>query len=142
MAENRILRRLFPAAIEDTGGLYIAVKGDDEAYISLFPELCRRASPCEFLPVKEALELEPALSKDAIAAFRVEDASVEPFHVSLENMNQAIEHGAGYFNFCKVVKFHMAAKAIQKVVAKNLVTRQIFEIEARMVVNAAGAWAG
>jgi glycerol-3-phosphate dehydrogenase len=142
-AEAKILKTIAPHCIEDTGGLYIAVKGDDEAYISQFPELCRNAGiPCEPLTVKEVLELEPALSKNTIAAFRVEDASVEPFHISLENMNQAIEHGAGYFNFCKVVKFHMAGKAIQKVTAKNLVTRQLFEIEARMVVNAAGAWSG
>ena len=142
-AEGDILKMIAPHCIEDTGGLYLAVKGDDEDYIRLFPELCRKAGiPCESLTVKEVLELEPALSKNTIAAFRVEDASVDPFHISLENMNQAIEHGARYFNFCKVVKFHMAAKAIQKVLAKNLVTRQVFEIEARVVVNAAGAWSG
>ncbi len=142
-SEAEILKTIAPHCIEDTGGLYIAVKGDDEAYIRLFPELCRNAGiPCEPLTAKEVLELEPALSKNTIAAFRVEDASVEPFHISLENMNQAIEHGARYFNFCKVVKFHMAGKAVQKVTVKNLVTRQFFEIEARMVVNAAGAWSG
>jgi len=142
-AEAEILKVIAPHCIEDTGGLYLAVKGDDEAYIRSFPELCRKAGiPCEFLPVKEALALEPGLSKNTIAAFRVEDASVEPFHISLENMNQAIEHGARYFNFCRVVKFHVARKAIQKVTAKNLVTRQVFDVEARVVVNAAGAWSG
>ncbi len=142
-AEGDILKTIAPHCIEDTGGLYIAVKGDDEAYIHRFPEFCRNAGiPCEFLTVKEVLELEPALSKNTIAAFRVEDASVEPFHISLENMNQAIEHGARYFNFCKVVKFHMAGKAIQRVTVKNLVTRKVFEIQARVVVNAAGAWSG
>ncbi len=141
--EGDILKKIAPHCIENTGGLYIAVKGDDEAYISEFPGLCQKSGiPCVPIAVNEALKLEPALSKHTIAAFRVEDASVEPFHISLENMNQAIELGAKYFNFCSVVKFHMAGKTIQKVMAKNLITRQIFEIEARVVVNAAGAWSG
>ena len=141
--EGDILKKIAPHCIEKTGGLYIAVKGDDETYISLFPELCKKAGiPCASITVKEALALEPALSENTIAAFRVEDASVDPFHISLENMNQAIEHGARYFNFCKVVHFKIAGKAIQKVTAKNLLNKQIFEIEARVVVNAAGAWSG
>ncbi len=142
-AEGDILKKIAPHCIDNTGGLYIAVKGDDEDYISQFPGLCQKAGiPCEPLSVTEALRLEPAVTKEAIAAFRVEDASVEPFHISLENMNQAIEYGARYFNFCKVIKFHIAGKAIQKVMAKNLLSGQIFEIEAQIVVNAAGAWSG
>jgi len=142
-SEGDILKKIAPHCIENTGGLYIAVKEDDESYISQFPGLCKKAGiPCEHLSVKEALELEPALSENTIAAFRVEDASVEPFHISLENMNQAIEQGARYFNFCKVIKFHIAGKIIQKITAKNLLTGRIFEIEAQTVVNAAGAWSG
>ena len=142
-AEGDILKKIAPHCIETTGGLYIAVKGDDEDYISQFPVLCQKAEiPWAPVSVKEALEFEPALTENTIAAFRVEDASIDPFHISLENMNQAIEHGARYFNFCKVIRFHVAGKAIQRVTAVNLLNRQIFEIEAEIVVNAAGAWSG
>ena len=118
--EGDILKKIAPHCIEKTGGLYIAVKGDDETYISLFPELCKKAGiPCEPITAKEALALEPALSENTIAAFRVEDASVDPFHISLENMNQAIEHGARYFNFCKVVHLKLPEKPSKRLRPKT-----------------------
>ncbi|MCP3872436.1 MAG: anaerobic glycerol-3-phosphate dehydrogenase subunit A [Desulfobacteraceae bacterium] len=141
--EGDILKKIAPHCIEETGGLYVATQDDKQEYISLFPKLCKKAGiPCEKLTVKEALELEPELSKEIVAVFRVEDASVDPFHISLENINQAIEHGARYFNHCKVIKFYTASHAIQKVIAKDLVNRRIFEIKADIIVNAAGAWSG
>ncbi|MCK5695784.1 MAG: FAD-dependent oxidoreductase, partial [Desulfobacula sp.] len=92
--EADILKRIAPHCIEETGGLYVATRNDKEDYISLFPQLCKKVGiPCQKLTVKQALELEPSLSHQIVAAFRVEDASVDPFHISLENMNQAIEYG-------------------------------------------------
>ncbi len=141
--EADILKQIAPHCIDDTGGLYVAVREDEDDYIALFPDLCRNAGiPCESLSVAEALELEPALSKDIKAAFRVEDASIDPFHVSLENMNQAIEHGARYFNHCRVTKFIRSNGRIQKVLARDVLNKRQFEIQAQIVVNAAGAWSG
>lgn len=141
--EGDILKKIAPHCIEDTGGLYVATQQDDDAYIEQFPQLCQKAGiPCEGLSVKEALELEPALSKDTKAVFRVEDASVDPFHISLENMNQAVENGARYFNYCRVTKFICGSGAIQKVIASDRLNKRTIEIEAQIVVNAAGAWSG
>ncbi len=141
--QSDILKKIAPQCIEKTGGLYVAVKGDDENYIDRFAQLCTKAGIlCEQLSPAMALELEPCLSKDIIAAFRVEDASVDPFHLSLENMNQAIEHNARYFNLCRVVKFVRSKGRITKVVAQDLLHKRFFEIRADVVVNAAGAWAG
>lgn len=141
--EADILKKIAPHCIEETGGLYVATRNDKEDYISLFPQLCKQAGiPCRKLSVKQALELEPALSNEIVAAFRVEDASVDPFHISLENMNQAIEYGARYFSRCKVTKFITSSRVIQKVMAKDLLNNRMFEIESNIVVNAAGAWAG
>ncbi len=139
--EGDILKKIAPHCIEETGGLYAATQSDPEEYIALFPDLCKKAGiPCEKLSVKEALELEPALTHKLVAAFRVEDASVDPFHISLENMNQAIEHGARYFNHCNVIEFKVASNAIQKVIAKDLVNKRFFEIQSEIVINATGAW--
>ena len=141
--EADILKKIAPHCIEETGGLYVATRNDKEDYISLFPQLCKKAGiPCQKLTVQQALELEPRLSNEIVAAFRVEDASVDPFHISLENMNQAIEYGARYFSRCKVTKFITASRFIQKVMAKDLLNKRLFEIESNIVVNAAGAWAG
>ncbi len=141
--EGDILKKIAPHCIEDTGGLYVATVNDKEDYIALFPQLCKKAQiPCQKLSVKEALELEPGLSNQIVAAFRVEDASVDPFHISLENMNQAIEYGAQYFSHCKITDLITGSKAIQKVVVKDTENNKTFEVEAKIVVNASGAWAG
>ena len=35
--ERELIKRLAPQCIEDTGGLFVAVQGDDEKYIADFP---------------------------------------------------------------------------------------------------------
>ena len=141
--EGDILKKIAPHCIEETSGLYVATQNDAEDYISLFPQLCKKAGiPCQKLSVKQALELEPGLSNQVVAAFKVEDASVDPFHISLENMNQAIEYGARYFSHCKVTKIITGSRVIQKVVVKDTANKKMFDIESNIVVNATGAWAG
>ena len=146
--ESQILKKIAAHCIEETGGLYVAVKGDDESYIADFPNLCKAAGiVCQPLSIQEALVLEPGLSKEIIAAFRVDDASVDPFHLSLENMNQAIEHGALYYSNCQAIdvvleeKNH-GKKAIEKVRVRNNLTGDCFNITPQVVINAAGVWAG
>ena len=65
--EGRILKKMAPDCIEDTGGLFVAVAGDDETYITEFPHLCAKSHiPVKELDVKEAREMEPALSLSLI----------------------------------------------------------------------------
>jgi len=41
--------------IEDTGGLFVAVEGDDEAYVADFPSLCSRCGiACKAISAAEA----------------------------------------------------------------------------------------
>ncbi len=69
--ESALLKRLAPHCIEDTGGLFVAVEGDDEPYASEFPADCERSGiGCRPISVAEARELEPVLSERLIAAFR------------------------------------------------------------------------
>ncbi len=141
--EAQILKKIAPHCIEDTGGLYVAVKGDDESYISDFSDHCKKAGIfCNELTTREAMELEPGLSREVIAAFKVPDASVDPFHLSLENMNQAIEHGSKYYSNCQAIGFKLEKKAIKKVKARNNLTGEYFNITPQVIINATGVWAG
>lgn len=146
--ESQILKKIASHCIEETGGLYVAVKGDDESYIADFPNLCKAAGiVCQPLSIQEAWALEPGLSKEIIAAFRVDDASVDPFHLSLENMNQAIEHGTLYYSNCQAIgvvldEKNQGKKFIEKVQVRNNLTGDCFYITPGVVINAAGVWAG
>ncbi len=141
--EGELLKKLAPHCIEDTGGLFIAVEGDDEKYVADFPHLC---SQCDIavktLDVKEARELEPELSDKLIAAYMVADASIDPFKLSMENISQAQELGSTLLRFTKVVGFEKSNQKIKATRLKNIITGEELVIEAEQVVNATGAWAG
>jgi glycerol-3-phosphate dehydrogenase len=141
--EGKLLKKLAPHCIEDTGGLFVAVEGDDEKYAADFPHLCAQCHiPVQELDVKEARELEPALSDKLIAAYMVADASIDPFKLSMENMAQAQELGSTLLRFTKVVGFEISNQKIRATRLQNIITGEELIIEAEQVINATGAWAG
>ena len=141
--EGALLKKMAPQCIEDCGGLFVAVEGDEENYIADFPHLC---SQCDIavkeLDVKEAREIEPSLSEQVTAAYAVKDASVDPFKLSLENMAHAQALGSTLLRFSKVVGFKKKNKKIQSTRIRNVITGEETVIEADHVINATGAWAG
>jgi glycerol-3-phosphate dehydrogenase len=141
--EGALLKQLAPQCIENCGGLFVAVQGDDEKYVADFPHLCSQCDiPVKELDVKEARELEPSLSDKLIAAYGVKDASIDPFKLSLENIAQAQELGATLLRFTKVIGFEKKNKKIQATRVQDIITGEKTIIEADHVVNASGAWAG
>ena len=141
--ENRLLKKLAPHCIDDTGGMYVAVKEDDGKYLADFQHLCVKSGvPCHPLDVKEACEMEPALSKDIIAAYRTEDASINPFRASFENMSHAMQLGHVFMPYTEVKRFDIRHRKIQSVLIKNVLNGEEQVIETKLVVNAAGAWVG
>ena len=140
--ENLLLKQLAPHCIEDTGGLFVAVAGDDESYIADFPAMCHASGvPAHCLDPAEARELEPALTDRIIAAYAVEDAAIDPFKLSLDNMAQAQQLGCQLLRFSQVVDFETHAGRIQTVQLRHSLTGHETRIRADVVVNAAGAWA-
>lgn len=141
--EGRLLKKLAAHCIEDTGGLFVAVKGDGENYIADFPRLCAKCGvACRALDVAEILEMEPALSPDTIAVYAVEDAAVDPFRLCLENMAHALALGAGLQRHTEVRGFKIRNGRIAATRVRNHLTGEALTIEADLVINASGAWAG
>jgi glycerol-3-phosphate dehydrogenase len=141
--ENELLKKIAPHCIENTGGLYVAVKEDDEKYLADFEHLCGKCGvPCDPLDVKDVIEMEPALSKDIIAAYRTEDSSIDPFRISYENLARAVKCGHGFMPYTRVNQFKISNKKIKSVQVKDVFTGQEQNIEADQIINAAGAWVG
>ncbi len=142
-AEAELLKQLAPQCIEETGGLFIAVQGDDENYVTDFQTYCDREGIWyRLLELQEAAELEPKLSPKLIKAYAVRDATVDPFQLSLENMAQAMDLGSRYLNRHRVVGMQTGSGRVQTVQIQNVLSGEYLEIEAGIVVNATGAWAG
>jgi glycerol-3-phosphate dehydrogenase len=141
--ECELLKKMAPQCIEDTGGLFVAVEGDDENHVADFPNLCSRSGiVAKRLDIKKAREIEPALSEKLIAAYRVGDASIDPFRLTLDNIAHALELGGRLLLHTSVVGFKKKNGRIREAILHNKKTGEQIRIEADQVVNAAGAWAG
>ena len=142
-AEAELLKQLAPRCIEDTGGLFVAVQGDDEQYVADFEASCQGAGIwARPLDLEEAAGLEPRLNPRLIAAYAVKDATVDPFQLSLENIGQAMELGARYLNRHRVIGLDMDSGRVRSVRVNNVCSGKELDIQAEVVVNASGAWAG
>ncbi len=141
--EGELLKRLAPHCIEETGGFFVAVEGDNEQYVADFPQMC---AACGILSkeidIPTALELEPALSNRLIAVHQVADASIDPFRLSLENIAHAQQLGAVFLRDTAVVSFRRRNGYVDSALLRNRKTGEETTVIPDQVVNAAGAWAG
>jgi glycerol-3-phosphate dehydrogenase len=140
--EGALLKHLAPQCIEAAGGLFVAVDGDDEAFAEQFPALCRRAGiDCEDLSVAQAQQLEPLLSPRLFKAVRVPDATIDPFHLALLNVDHArqLKHSV-YLPHTEVLGFESANGTISAATCRDHLNHTTVTIRARQFVNAGGAW--
>jgi glycerol-3-phosphate dehydrogenase len=142
--ENELLKRLAPQCIEECGGLYVAVAGDDEQYIADFPGWCEAAGiQTQSVAPADARVMEPALGENLIAAYTLPDASLDPFRLSLENLAHAKAlAGSILLTRTAVDGFELDSGRIARVRLKDMARGETRTVEASQVINAAGAWAG
>jgi glycerol-3-phosphate dehydrogenase len=142
-SESNLLKQLAPGCYEGTGGLFVAVAGDNETFIADFPHFCRQNGiAVEAVDSREARYLEPELSENIIAAYRVEDATVDPFLLSFDNMADAAARGARLLTCAQVVGMKRRGRRIRSVTIRRLRTGKEIDVEADLIVNAGGAWVG
>ncbi len=141
--ENEILKRLAPQCIEATGGLFVAVEGDDPRFAEKFPELCDAAGiDCQEISPLEARRLEPLLSEKLSKAYRVPDATIDPFRLALENVAHArMLTESIYRPHTEIIKFEIADDTIMAAICRDNRKKSILRIQAKQYVNAGGAWA-
>jgi len=143
IAENRVLRRIAPASIEDTGGYFVATPDDPEDYVEQFPAACAKAGiECEEIPVAQALSREPALNPRIRRVFRLPDGSVEPWNLIEANLADARAHGSEAWSYHRVVAFDKTGERITAATVRDERSGATTKISVRFVVSAAGAWAG
>lgn len=141
--EGEILKKLACQCIEDTGGYFVAVEGDDLDFAKEFPLLCERAGIlCQAIDPQEARLLEPYLSPLVKRVFEVPDATIDPFRLALENVNHArLLNDSSYSPHTGLVRFELGKGRIEAAICRNSRTGAEHRIVAEQYVNAAGAWA-
>jgi len=142
-AEAEILKNTAKDSLDECGGIFAAVDGDDPDFAARFPEHCAKAGiPCRPLSPAEARALEPSLSDKVFAAYAVDDATVDPFRITLGNVNHA-QHltDSVYLPHTEAIDFEIANGTITSVLCRDMRTGDGVRIRAKQVVNTAGAWA-
>jgi glycerol-3-phosphate dehydrogenase len=143
IVENRVLRRIAPACIEDTDGYFVATPDDPDDYVERFEAACAASGvPCEDVAVATLLHREPALSRAIRRAFRVPDASLEPWQLIEANVTDARSRGADVRPYHRVVGMDRSGGRILSVQIADERSGTITRVGARIVISAAGAWAG
>jgi glycerol-3-phosphate dehydrogenase len=141
--ENRILRRIVPRAIEDTGGFFVTLNDEDEEFLPRLLDGCEECGiPNEVISGEKALELEPALSPEVRHAVIVPDASIDGWDVCVSNVASAKEYGAQTFLFTEVTNILRENDRVVGVEAVDVSSGEEYKVEAEYVVSASGPWAG
>jgi glycerol-3-phosphate dehydrogenase len=143
IAENRILRRVAADAIEDTGGLFVTTPWDDAEYADRFVKACKKTDvDCEEIKVAQALRDEPRLHPKISRAFRVPDANIDIWKTVWAMAHGAEQRGARILPYHEVTEIRRGGDQVTGARVRDARAGDELEIEARVTVNATGAWAG
>jgi len=143
IAENHILRRIIPHAIEDTGGLFVQTPWDPPEYADGFAAACASCGvPCDEISAAAALHREPRLNPAILRAFVVPDAAADSFVAAHDNADSARDHGAAIHTYHDVIRLEVREGRVRGAIVRDLIHGEEVHIEAGVTVNATGAWAG
>jgi glycerol-3-phosphate dehydrogenase len=139
LAENRILREIAPACIDETGGYFLHLAGDDPDYFERKRAACADLDmPVETLSGDELRDRVPEASQRVERALAVPDAVVSPARLVVANAAAAREAGATIHTHAPVEDVHAEAGAVT---GADVGGRLDTTIRADAVVNATGPWA-
>src|SRR5213078_620026 len=143
VVENAVLRRIATDCIEDTGGLFVSTLWDDPEFGDAFLKGCRATGvPVEEVSVAEVLRREPRLDPGITRAFEVPDAAIDPWKLVSTNARSAAEHGARILPYHRVDGLDVRGDKVVGARVVDELSGDDVRIRSRVVVNAAGAWAG
>ena len=143
IAENVIVRKVAADCVEDTGGFFVTTPLDDPAYADRFAAGCRATGvPCEEIDPAQALREEPRLNPGISRVFRVPDGNVEVWKMVGAMARGAQQRGARVLTYHGVIAIHRDGDEVTGARLRDVRTGEETDVQARVTVNAAGAWAG
>jgi glycerol-3-phosphate dehydrogenase len=141
--ENLTLKKILPSAIENTGGLFVALPEDPPEYVEPFVAGCQVAGiPAEEISPAVALKEEPLLNPKIVRAFHVPDAACDSFDATHALERSIRESGGEVWVRHKVVKLLREKTRVVGAELENVLTGERITLGADLVINCAGAWAG
>jgi glycerol-3-phosphate dehydrogenase len=141
--ENRVLRRVAADCIEDTGGLFVTTPLDDPEYGDQFVEGCRATGvDCQEIEPAPALREEPRLNPGISRAFRVPDAAIDVWKTLWALARGLKREGGRILPYHGAIAIHRDGDSVTGARLRDVRSAEEVDVEARMTINATGAWAG
>ncbi len=141
--ENRILRKIAPQALEQNDGLFVAISEEDCAYANTLLGACRSCGiDAREISSSQALDQEPALTRDVKTAVQVPDGTIDAWRLPLHFVSSARAYGAEFFPFHEIRGIDVRAGSVVGIDVFNCQTQQQTKIKGDLFINATGAWAG
>ncbi len=143
IVENKILRKIGKYCVELTEGFFVSTPEDDPIFTTQWVDSCRQCGiDTEPLDVTEARKLEPHITSDAVAVYRVPDACVDGFRLVWQNAFSGERHGGSFRTYAEVTDIHTANGRVTGVSVHDSKNGSTARIDCRFVVNATGSWVG
>ncbi len=142
--ENIILRKIAKQCIEFNQGFFIALNDNDLEYAPQFEKGAQECHiPIDKIPPQKALEMEPAMNPNLLAAYLVPDGTFDPLRLALAFAAHAKKNGAKFFTYYEAEGLILDGKGnVCGVKIWDRTTDRHIEMKADLVINATGAWAG
>ena len=141
--ENRILRRIAPHCVEDTGGLFVCTPQDDPEFGDRFRTGCVDAGiAVEEIEPAEALRREPRLHPGLRRAFVVPDGAVDTWKLVGACAEDVRRHGGAVLTYHDVTGLIVEGDRVCGARLRDTRTGAETEVRAQVTVSATGAWAG
>ena len=143
IAENVILRRIAPDALEQNGGLFIALNDEDMAFRDTFSEACEACNiPIQPMSPDRAVAMEPALNPKIKYAYAVPDAVMDAWRLAMHFFAAARANGARIHPYSEIKDIHIKSGRVSGIRIFDHRRLRETDISGDIVINAAGPWAG
>jgi glycerol-3-phosphate dehydrogenase len=141
--ENLTLKKIAAPCLEPCGGFFVALPEDPADYPDRLLFACERLGiPAREIPPADLLHKESAVSTRITRAIQVPDGSLDPFRLIRANVEDAENRGARFFPHWEVIEILKDRDTVKGLKARDDRTGEVFPIQSRFIINAAGIWAG
>lgn len=141
--ENAILRSIAPFTIEDTGGFFIATPADPLDYPDRWLGACQQTGVAtKEIRLSDLQQQEPLLNPRISRAFQVQDASLDSFDLSHSLHKSILDAGGRVLLRHKLIRFLTKEDRVIGAYILDRTTNSEMQLEAEIVINATGPWAG
>jgi glycerol-3-phosphate dehydrogenase len=141
--ENILLRKIAPDALEQNGGLFVALNDEDMHYRHLFSEGCEACNiPIRPIDPDMAMVMEPALNSEIKYAYAVPDAVMDAWRLAMHFFATAQANGAHIQAYSEIKDIHFKSGRVSGIRIFDHQRRCETDITGDIIVNTAGPWAG